>query len=128
MSQPFGFSCTGGLNTNLNEFDMLKQPGVAKELTNFEVHPDGGYRRVNGYTPFGTTKLVQSKLSSYCLSTYYRATGLGRGIELKQQRMLLATILLQLAKISQKFFLLKVKSDSRESRLFISLVCALDRF
>jgi len=56
MSQPFGFSCTGGLNTNLNEFDMLKQPGIAKELTNFEVHPDGGYRRVNGYTPFGSTR------------------------------------------------------------------------
>jgi len=56
MSQPFGFSCTGGLNTNLNEFDMLKQPGIAKELTNFEVHPDGGYRRVNGYTPFGSAR------------------------------------------------------------------------
>ena len=56
MSQPFGFSCKGGLNTNLNEFDMLQQPGVAKELLNFEVHPDGGYRRINGYAPYGTTR------------------------------------------------------------------------
>lgn len=56
MSQPFGFSCKGGLNTNLNEFDMLQQPGMAKELINFEVDPDGGYRRINGYSPFGTTR------------------------------------------------------------------------
>lgn len=56
MSLAFGLSCTGGLNTNLNEFDMLKQPGLAKELLNFEVDPDGGYRRVSGYTPYGTTR------------------------------------------------------------------------
>ena len=56
MSQPFGFSCRGGLNTNLNEFDILEQPGYAKELLNFEVDPDGGYRRVNGYIPYGTTR------------------------------------------------------------------------
>jgi len=56
MSQPFGFSCKGGLNTNLNEFDMLQQPGMAKELLNFEVHPDGGYRRINGYSHYGTTR------------------------------------------------------------------------
>lgn len=56
MSQPFGFSCKGGLNTNLNEFDMLQQPGVAKELLNFEVHPDGGYRRINGYAPYGSVR------------------------------------------------------------------------
>lgn len=52
-SQPFGFSCKGGLNTNISEFEMLKQPGIATELTNFEVDPDGGYRRINGFSDFG---------------------------------------------------------------------------
>ena len=51
--QAFGLSCQGGLNTNLNQFQMLEQPGFATELENFEVDPDGGYRRINGYTQFG---------------------------------------------------------------------------
>jgi hypothetical protein len=53
--QAFGLSCQGGLNTNLNQFQMLQQPGFATELENFEVDPDGGYRRINGYTQFGDT-------------------------------------------------------------------------
>jgi len=56
MSQPFGLSCRGGLNTNLNQFDMLQQPGFATQLLNFEVDPDGGYRRISGYVPFGDTQ------------------------------------------------------------------------
>ena len=55
-SQPFGISCKGGLNTNLNQLEMLSQPGLATKLTNFEVDPDGGYRRINGYTAFGDTR------------------------------------------------------------------------
>ena len=42
MSQPFGISCRGGLNTNLNQLQMLRQPGLATRLRNFEVDPDGG--------------------------------------------------------------------------------------
>ena len=53
MSQAFGFSCKGGLNTNLNQFELLSTPGAATELRNFEVDSDGGYRRVNGYVSFG---------------------------------------------------------------------------
>lgn len=56
MSQPFGVSCRGGLNTNLNQFEMLRQPGLATKLKNFEVDPDGGYRRISGFTPFGDTR------------------------------------------------------------------------
>jgi len=52
-SQPFGLSCKGGLNTNLNQFEMLAQPGLATDLENFEVDADGGYRRINGFTRFG---------------------------------------------------------------------------
>lgn len=55
-SQPFGISCKGGLNTNLNQLEMLAQPGLATKLVNFEVDPDGGYRRINGYTAFGNTR------------------------------------------------------------------------
>ena len=56
MSQPFGISCRGGLNTNLNQLEMLRQPGLATKLRNFEVDPDGGYRRVSGFTQYGDTR------------------------------------------------------------------------
>ncbi len=56
MSQAFGFSCKGGLNTNLNNFELLTTPGVATVLRNFEVDSDGGYRRVSGYTAYGDTR------------------------------------------------------------------------
>jgi len=55
-SQPYGVSCKGGLNTNLNQLEMLGQPGLATQLSNFEVDADGGYRRINGYTAFGDTR------------------------------------------------------------------------
>ena len=56
MSQPWGYSCKGGLNVNLNQLEMLQSPGAATRLRNFEVDPDGGYRRIDGFTPFGDTK------------------------------------------------------------------------
>lgn len=56
MSQPFGVSCKGGLNTNLNQLEMLAQPGLATRLRNFEVDPDGGYRRINGFSLFGSAR------------------------------------------------------------------------
>lgn len=56
MSQPWGYSCKGGLNVNLNQLEMLSQPGFAIRLRNFEVDPDGGYRRINGYALFGDTR------------------------------------------------------------------------
>jgi len=56
MSQPWGYSCKGGLNVNLNQLEMLQNPGSATRLRNFEVDPDGGYRRIDGFTPFGDTK------------------------------------------------------------------------
>ena len=56
MSQPYGLACTGGLHTSLNEIEALKQPGVATKLTNFEVDTDGGYRRISGYSLFGSAR------------------------------------------------------------------------
>tara|TARA_R110001632_G_scaffold54425_3_gene133370 strand:- start:444 stop:2093 length:1650 start_codon:yes stop_codon:yes gene_type:complete len=55
-SQPFGFSCKGGLNTNLSQLELLQQPGSATELINFEVDPDGGYRRINGFLAAASAK------------------------------------------------------------------------
>ena len=52
MSQPFGLSAKGGLYTSLNQLEMLRQPGIASLLRNFEVDTDGGYRRINGFSPF----------------------------------------------------------------------------
>ena len=42
QSQPYGVSCKGGLDTNLNQFEMLATPGIATALENFEVDSDGG--------------------------------------------------------------------------------------
>ncbi len=58
-SQPFGFSTKGGLNTNLSQIEMLREPGIATTLVNFEVDPDGGYRRVNGFEPYGGTSATR---------------------------------------------------------------------
>ena len=42
-----------------NVIDLLKTPGVAKDLRNFEVSTEGGYRRINGYQKFGTTNATR---------------------------------------------------------------------
>lgn len=69
-SQPFGFSCRGGLNTNISEIEMLKQPGIATQLVNFEVDPDGGYRRISGYSNFRASKPGNSTTPILGLSVY----------------------------------------------------------
>ena len=69
-SQPFGFSCRGGLNTNISEIEMLKQPGIATQLVNFEVDPDGGYRRISGYSNFRASKPGNSTTPILGLSIY----------------------------------------------------------
>ena len=55
-SQPFTVACAGGLVNSANAIDLLRTPGVATELRNFEVSIEGGYRRINGYTKFGTNQ------------------------------------------------------------------------
>ena len=59
MSQPFGLAAKGGLHTSLNQIEMLRQPGVASKLTNFEVDTDGGYRRINGFSIYGGASAVR---------------------------------------------------------------------
>ena len=63
-SQPYTVACSGGLVTASNAIDLLKTPGVATELKNFEVSTKGGYRRINGFTKFGGGSAVQPTGSS----------------------------------------------------------------
>lgn len=60
-SQPYTVACSGGLVKSVNSIDLLKSPGVAKKLQNFEVATEGGYRRINGYTKYkvGTVTATQ---------------------------------------------------------------------
>ena len=75
MSQPFALSCQGGLNVNLNEIELMGQPGVATKLLNFEVDPDGGYRRINGFTPFGGDSAARPNSSNSILGMFVYADG-----------------------------------------------------
>ena len=52
-SQPFALACQGGLNKVSSQFELLRSPGEATKLRNFEVSTNGGYRRINGYSQFG---------------------------------------------------------------------------
>ncbi len=76
QSMPYGVSCKGGLNTNLNQFEMLAQPGVATILENFEVDSDGGYRRINGFSAFGGDSAARPNSSNAILGLFVYADGL----------------------------------------------------
>ena len=60
--QPFSFNCEGGLVLNKSTFIM--QPGQALELTNFEPDVEGGYRRINGFSPYIIQQVPATSLSS----------------------------------------------------------------
>lgn len=47
-------TCQGGLDESSNSFQLFNTPGAATRLQNYEVSIEGGYRRINGYTQFGT--------------------------------------------------------------------------
>ena len=50
--QPYTVACDEALVTSSNSIDLLRTPGVATKLENFEVSIEGGYRRINGYTKY----------------------------------------------------------------------------
>ena len=58
-SQPYTVACAGGLVKASNQIDLLKTPGVATELRNFEVSIKGGYRRISGFTRLGAGSAAQ---------------------------------------------------------------------
>ena len=53
-------SCRGGLALNSTSQELLSRPGVATRLQNFECVTAGGYRRINGFSSFGTTPVPGS--------------------------------------------------------------------
>jgi hypothetical protein len=54
--QPHAAVASGGLDLVTSPYELLRNPNVATDLVNFEVSIAGGYRRINGYTAFGTTR------------------------------------------------------------------------
>ena len=62
QTQPFAFSCQGGLVLNQPTFNM--QPGQALELENFEPDIDGGYRRIDGFKKFVNHIVPQTSSST----------------------------------------------------------------
>jgi hypothetical protein len=58
-SQPFTLACEGGLVKASNQIDLLRRPGVATELQNFEVSIEGGYRRISGFKKLGEGSATQ---------------------------------------------------------------------
>lgn len=54
MEQTYSIACRGGLDLTTNTQELLRKPGWATRLLNFEPSNDGGYRRVSGYTTFGS--------------------------------------------------------------------------
>ena len=88
MSQPFALSCRGGLNVNLNQLEIMRQPGLATKLLNFEVDPDGGYRRISGFNLFGGGSSARPNSSNPILGMAVYADGLvvcsGTGIFFSQ--------------------------------------------
>ena len=62
QTQPFAFTCEGGLVKSRSTFIM--QPGQALELLNFEPDIKGGYRRINGFKNYVNQIVPQTSASS----------------------------------------------------------------
>ena len=62
--QPFSVSLSGGLDKSTNSLELLRTPGVATKLRNFEVSIEGGYRRINGFSLFGGSSSVRPNSSN----------------------------------------------------------------
>ena len=75
QSLPYAVSCKGGLNKNLNQFEMLAHPGIAATLENFEVDTDGGYRRINGFAPYGGDDATRPNSANAIIGLFVYADG-----------------------------------------------------
>ncbi len=64
VAQPFGVPMEGGLNKSTNSLALLRTPGLATKLRNFEVSIEGGYRRINGYSLFGGASAARPNTSN----------------------------------------------------------------
>ncbi len=75
--QSFKVVSQGGLDASQNHLLLSEEdPGVAIRLVNYEVSLFGGYRRINGFEPYGGTNLAtvggdEGEGRVYNLSIYY---------------------------------------------------------
>ena len=74
-SQPYALSCEGGLDKSSSSFELLRRPGAATLLENFEVDIAGGYRRVNGYTALGGDSAANPSSDNDILGLHVYADG-----------------------------------------------------
>ena len=74
-SQPFALACEGGLDKSSSSFELLRRPGAATRLRNFEVDVAGGYRRVNGFTVFGGSSVAKPNSDNTILGLHVYADG-----------------------------------------------------
>ena len=74
-SQPYALACEGGLDKSSSSFELLRRPGAATLLENFEVDIAGGYRRVNGYTAFGDGSAANPSTDNDILGLHVYADG-----------------------------------------------------
>ena len=75
-TQPYALACEGGLDKASSSFELLRRPGAARRLRNFEVDVAGGYRRVNGFSAFGGSDAANPSTDNDILGLHVYADGL----------------------------------------------------
>ena len=58
--QGISINCEGGLDLVSSTALLFRTPGVAQRLNNFESSIHGGYRRVSGFSKFGSSQATGS--------------------------------------------------------------------
>ena len=74
-SQPYALACEGGLDKSSSSFELLRRPGSAARLRNYEVDVAGGYRRVNGFSVFGGDSAARPNSSNQVLGLHVYGDG-----------------------------------------------------
>ena len=74
-SQPYALACEGGLDKSSSSFELLRRPGAATRLRNFEVDIAGGYRRINGFSAFGGGSAANPSTDNDILGLHVYADG-----------------------------------------------------
>ena len=74
-SQPYALACEGGLDKSSSSFELLRKPGAATRLRNFEVDVAGGYRRINGFSILGGGSATSPNSTNQVLGLHVYADG-----------------------------------------------------
>ena len=74
-TQPYALACEGGLDKASSSFELLRRPGAATRLRNFEVDVAGGYRRINGFSVLGGGSAARPNSTNQVLGLHVYADG-----------------------------------------------------